>query len=150
MVFLSAHQLSYLTSDHQCILWSTPPIVLDINCYSLANMSLSLIPMFSSPTIISIYYTLLLKVGFQGASDFGFWILWNLASTYVLRQPCSSSLDFGISQGSGWWDLVMSKECNLSQFQNWGLVYMSGGLIYWVGDWGLGRITKNNMRLEDN
>ena len=59
-----------------------------------------------------------LKTGFRGCSDFGFWILWDLASTYVLGWPCSSSLYFGISRSSGWLDLVVSKERSLSQFQN--------------------------------
>ena len=59
-------------------------------------------------------YLFLLKMGFQGVSDFRFQILQDLASTYVLRWPCSSSLDFGISQDLGWLDLVMSEEHNLS------------------------------------
>ena len=59
-----------------------------------------------------------LKTGFRGCSYFGFWILRDLASTYVLRRPCSLSLYFGISRSSGWLDLVVNKERNLSQFQN--------------------------------
>ena len=47
---------------------------------------------------------------------FGFWvrILRDLASTYVLHRPCSSSLYFGISQSSGWSDLVVNEERNFS------------------------------------
>ena len=71
-----------------------------------------------------------LKMGFWGYLDFRFRILQDLASTYVLRWPCSSSLYFGISQSSGWLDLVMSEERNLSRFQNWRIVYMNEGLIY--------------------
>ena len=41
-------------------------------------------------------------------------ILWDLASTYVLCRPCSSSLYFGISRSSGWSDLVVNEERNLS------------------------------------
>ena len=56
----------------------------------------------------------LLKTGFRGGSDFGFRILRDLASTYVLCRPCSSSLYFGISRSSGWSDLVVNEERNLS------------------------------------
>ena len=81
---------------------------------------------------------------------FHIWVLWDLSSTCVLHQLCSLSLYFGISQGSGSSDLDVSRKCNLSWFQNWGLAYMNGGHIYWVGDWGQGWITKNNTRLEAN
>ena len=72
----------------------------------------------------------MLKTGFRGYSDFGFRILRDLASTYVLRRPCSSSLYFGISRSSGWLDLVVNEERNLSWFQNWRIAYMNKGLIY--------------------
>ena len=92
----------------------------------------------------------LLKTGFRGYSDFGFWILWDLASTYVLCRPCSLSLYFRISWSSGWSDLVVSEERNLSWFQNWRIMYMNEGLIYWVRDRGWGQVIKNNLRLEGN
>ena len=72
----------------------------------------------------------MLKTGFRGCSDFGFRILRDLASTYVLHRPCSLSLYFRISQSSGWSDLVVSEECNLSWFQNWRIAYMNEGLMY--------------------
>ena len=78
----------------------------------------------------SVEAELVLKTGFRGCSDFGFQILQDLASTYVLRRPCSSSLYLGISRSSGWLDLVVNEERNLSRFQNWRIAYMNEGLIY--------------------
>ena len=65
--------------------------------------------------------TILLSLAMASVKDgilrlFGFqiWVLWDLASTYVLCWPHSSSLYFGRSQGLQLLGLVMSEECNLS------------------------------------
>ena len=55
------------------------------------------------------------KDGIPRSFRFQIWVLWDLASTDVLHQPCSSSLDFRISRGSGWLDLVVSEEHTVAQ-----------------------------------
>ena len=72
----------------------------------------------SNGRILAVMLLKCVKDGIPGL--FGFWvqILRDLASTYVLHRPCSLSLYFGISRSSGWSDLVVNEERNLSQFQN--------------------------------